>query len=596
MTLDQHESNTCQFLAAGMEISIDSARQILTLATPDGASLARLRLLASINTTTSTDEIRVTDVNINTNNGTLNNVEITAKSSLWDRHHTVLRAENDALELATTVEGSGRITSIQQLGAHVAGAGLLPSDLLHSTVFSPNPDRPWQILRPAGESAALGVVGDGGQPGVGRWLFTPPPLCLALSSDDPTTPPAATGPCLMIGVAAKRRPFTQLIYDALTPGFSLRYDYDGHTSVEGQFSTPTLLLFLADNPYDGLKRYRQLLEARGLLPARTQAPPSPAWLEPMFCGWGAQNADAMASIGGQFTPADRARQADYDRYLTTLEGHGIVPGTIVIDDKWQQAYATCQPDTDKWPDLAGWIRKRHDTGQRVLLWYKAWDTEGAPPEACILDHTGHPVALDPESPAGRKLIQQAARTMIDELGADGIKIDFTASTPAGSALTHAGPSWGIDLLHELLTVLYQAIKDINPDALVVTHTPDPGFQDVTDMLRLNDVLMLDQPGGHNEPSNTTPGSGVVDTMTHRVLVAKAACPELPIDTDGWALPSQAAYQSWTSAQASFGVPSLYYTDRLDVPDPSEQAIPPSALRATALHWADYRAKLAVEVE
>ena len=166
MTLDLHANSTRPFLAAGMEISIDPARQVLTLATPDGVSLARLRLLASINTTAGTDEIRVTDVDVNAPDGNLTQVGITATSSLWQHHHTQLRAEGDALELTTTVQGTGRITSIRQLGAHVAGSGLLPSDLLHSTVFSPNPDRPWQVLRPAGESAALGVVGDGGQPGV----------------------------------------------------------------------------------------------------------------------------------------------------------------------------------------------------------------------------------------------------------------------------------------------------------------------------------------------------------------------------------------------------------------------------------------------
>lgn len=91
-----------------------------------------------------------------------------------------------------------------------------------------------------------------------------------------------------------------------------------------------------------------------------------------------------------------------------------------------------------------------------------------------------------------------------------------------------------------------------------------------------------QPTG---PTLTTPGTGVLDTMTHRARLATSACPELLIDTDGWALPSQVAYRSWTSAQAGLGVPSLYYTVRLDVPDPSEQPIPPASLHATAQHRA-----------
>lgn len=71
------------------------------------------------------------------------------------------------------------------------------------------------------------------------------------------------------------------------------------------------------------------------------------------------------------------------------------------------------------------------------------------------------------------------------------------------------PSWSrqADLLHELLRVLYEVIKEIKSDALVITHTPDPGFNDVTDMLRLNDALMLDQPGGALEPVRFQPGPG-----------------------------------------------------------------------------------------
>ena len=76
----------------------------------------------------------------------------------------------------------------------------------------------------------------------------------------------------------------------------------------------------------------------------------------------------------------------------------------------------------------------------------------------------------------------------DGLDADGLKVDFTARTPTGRALTATGGSWGIALLHELLSIVYAAAKEAKPDALVITHTPHPSFVDVTDMIRLNDII------------------------------------------------------------------------------------------------------------
>ena len=62
----------------------------------------------------------------------------------------------------------------------------------------------------------------------------------------------------------------------------------------------------------------------------------------------------------------------------------------------------------------------------------------------------------------------------DGLDADGLKVDFTARTPSGRALSHhEGGAWGIALLHELLSIVYAAAKEAKPDALVITHTPHP---------------------------------------------------------------------------------------------------------------------------
>lgn len=575
--------------AGGLTAVLDPVTAILRVNSEDGTPLARLRVLSSVDTTDGVDEVRVQSIRSAGESAEDRRLVVAADSSCWDSHETTVRPTSGALEISTVVRGSGRIAAVQQLGARSSiGKGVLVSDLLHRSVFVPNPDRPWRVFRSAEESAVLGVVGDGGEPGVGRWLFTPPPLCIGLSPDGDGT--GRSGPWLMIGVAAVRRPFTQLAYDAVAPGFSLRYDYDGQTATDGAFETPTLLLFTADDPETGLKRYRELLDERGLIPARRRAAPTARWHEPMFCGWGAQNADAKSNPAPQDAGA-WATQDRYDAYLSTLDRHGIRPGTVVVDDKWQQAYATCTPDPVKWPDMAAWIRTRHQADQRVLLWYKAWDTEGAPPEACVRDRHGRSVAIDPESVAGRRLLRQAAQSMIGDLDADGVKIDFTASTPAGVSLVHAGSSWGIDLLHELLSVLYDAITEIKPDALVITHAPDPTFADVTDMLRLNDVMMLDQRDGGDEPAGTAPGQAVVDEMRFRAGVVRATNPETLIDTDGWVLPNLDAYAAWTALQGELGVPSLYYADRLDGILPVAQVIPDAVLRATGEHWSAYRQRI-----
>jgi hypothetical protein len=135
----------------------------------------------------------------------------------------------------------------------------------------------------------------------------------------------------------------------------------------------------------------------------------------------------------------------------------------------------------------------------------------------------------------------------DGLDADGLKVDFTARTPAGRALTPPGGTWGIALLHELLAVVYGAAKDAKPDALVITHTPHPSFVDVTDMIRLNDMISGD----------------VVEQMTARAEIVRAACPELPIDTDDWRVPNKREWRAFLERKPELGVPSLYYATHID---------------------------------
>lgn len=276
----------------------------------------------------------------------------------------------------------------------------------------------------------------------------------------------------------------------------------------------------------------------------------------MFCGWGAQC--HLSSLGQGAAPA-LATQENYDGFLGALEAQGLVPATVVIDDKWQETYGLNEPDRAKWADLRGWIDDRHERGQHVLLWWKAWDAEGLPEELCIRRPDGLPVAPDPSNPRLRALLREVMHELVGAggLDADGLKVDFTARTPSGRALTAHGPGWGIGLLHELLSVVYAQVKQSKADALVITQTPHPSFADVTDMVRLNDMLRLDDPGA-------LPVSAVVPQMRYRALVAKAALPDVLIDTDDWCIPDKRTWRAYLECKGELGVQSLYYATHLDL--------------------------------
>jgi hypothetical protein len=352
----------------------------------------------------------------------------------------------------------------------------------------------------------------------------------------------------------------------------------------------------------GLATYRADLIERGWALDRPAVEPAGWWAEPIFCGWGAQCAAApipgepmshpyyLSELGPAVVPPgmpvafDLARQDRYDDWLDRLARHGVVPGTVVVDDRWQLAYGSGEPDPAHWPDLRSWIAERHAAGQRVLLWWKAWDPTGLPTGECLTDPSGTPVAVDPGSPAYLEHLSAIVARLLgaDGLDADGFKIDFTQRAPAGGGLRRAaspGAVWGIAALHHMLQTLYRAAKAAKPDALVVTHTPHPGFADVCDMIRLNDVLERD-PAGAVVPA--------VDQLAFRHAVVRAALPHHLVDTDQWPIADVAQWRAYVTAQSRLGVPALYYATRIDR---SGEELSAADLALVADTWAAYRARV-----
>jgi hypothetical protein len=561
-------AGTHTVVADGYQLYLRDGALGAVLADPDGRAWSRLSLLASVDRVDAADEsYDVADVRI-TERGEVIDLELSCASSAWSAKSVRLRCFPDRVEYSARVEGSGTLADVRLFGgrALLAGGacGMFRSSVEFASVFDPTPTEPIQVVRSAATAATLGVVGDAA-PGRLHGIFAPPPLCLAFgreASNGATSVPGGDwlGVGIVAGIAELR--FTELRYTAEDGGFLLELDYDGHSEVTGSFTTPTVVIRPAADPWRALADYRQDLVARGLAAAAPAFPPAEWWTEPIFCGWGAQCARAAVQVDfGDVArrATDLSRQDCYDEWLARLAEHGVVPGTVVLDDQWETVYGSGEPDPDRWPDLRGWIAARHAAGQRVLLWWKAWDPAALTAEQCIVTPSGGLLAADPGSPAYLAHVSEVVGRLLrpDGLDADGFKMDFLQRAPAGRSLRRPGAPaaapWGIAALHALLGAVYRAAKSAKPDALVITHSPHPSFGDVTDMLRLNDILV------HSLAGDVVPPA---DQLSFRHAVVAATMPCHPIDTDQWPIATRPAWRAYVEEQARLGVPSLYYAEHL----------------------------------
>lgn len=574
----------------------------------DGEPWTEVNLFSSVHTTASPDETWLIDsIDIDQDGGADVLIRVTSRSTAWDRHETVLRCTSAAVELSVVVAGRGDITDVTLFGGPASlasgASGTFRSLIGFASVLVPAATEPIHAVRPSQSSAVLGVVGDA-DPGRLHAIFSPPPLVFGLGrerTEHATDVPDGEWMGLSLRAPVEELTFTAMRYDALENGFLIRLEYEGHTTVDGEWMSPVLVLRPAASAWMVIDDYRTDLVDAGFAPA--DAPEAADWWrEPIFCGWGAQVARSLHFMhGGQLDPtADTtpetpeeenlvvraapgfARQDVYDEFLVRMDAHDLFPGTIVIDDRWQAEYGTAIVNTAAWPDLRGWIADRHAAGQKVLLWWKAWDPEGLPLDECVLDAAGRPVAVDPANPAYQARLREIISYLLspEGLDADGFKVDFTQRAPSGRTLTATPGTWGIAALHSLLTTLHSAAKAAKADALVICHAMHPSFGDTCDMVRLNDVSKYDV-RGQRVP--------VVDQLGFRHEIATRVLPGHSIDTDQWPMPNRAEWLRYVEAQIDKGVPALYYLEAIDR---SGEHIHPEDLARVAASWARYRESVA----
>ncbi len=561
-----------KLVAESYALSFPADRPFVYISGPDGSRIAELFVLSGVHPLHGRDDTVSIEPWQVSQEPDLVEFRLRAKSSAWDAKTYRFRCTPRGFTYEVEVEGSGSLAEVDYFGGYYSGhlrwgSGFFWSGQLFLLGFNPEPNaREVNYFAPA----SCSTINLAGVPLPGRddWFFTPPPFCFAFQAPEG-----------WLGMGIEARPgensFVEARYNGQDAGFYLSLFYEGHKPVEGRYRLPGIGFYFAPNEYQVLVAHVDSLRTMGAVPpAAAMAAAGPRWWqEPLFCGWGAQCALAHRVDG---KAPDYARQPLYEEFLQTLEAHGLRPGTVVIDDKWQLNYGQNLADPDKWPDLPGFVAAQHTAGRKVLLWLKAWDPEGVPAAECITNAGGLPIAVDPTNPAFEAHLRSSVRHMLSPEGydADGFKIDFTARIPSGPGIRLHGELWGLELMKRYLGIIHGEAKAVKPEALIIAHTTHPYLADVVDMIRLNDI---------NVDRN------VLAAMTHRARVARIACPEALIDADNWPIRDLATWREYVRLQPALGVPSLYYTSHIDR---TQEPLEAEDYRLLQEVWTEYRVQLA----
>jgi hypothetical protein len=452
------------------------------------------------------------------------------------------------------------------------------SPVSFTKVFNPEPNVYCKHHFDFYEYAQISVNSDFTDYCGGNFYFNPGILCFLIKSD-------AFDNWLSLGLAVDPGNYCFSDYEYIGGmEFGMNINYCGIYNVNNVFITPKIFFCIGKTERETIKNYVNYLEITSLVNRSISFQSQTWWRGPIICPVGHQyyQTDLFRIRSPRERPKDLAgyfacTQTNSESFIKIIDSYGIDWRVFIIDVKWSINAGLKLVDIGRWPDMKSFVNALHNRGKKVLIWWSPWDTEGWDIGECITYHgdenclyknrpgrfskfdhqltNNEKIAPDITLLSVQKKITAQLKNLLGTKGMDidGLKIDHTAATPALFGLHFPRGSKkiiGIELLHYYQKSLYDTIKRIKPEALIVGQSPNPYFNDCTDMIRLGDTYT------HNKNS-------LVQQMNMRYMMAHLANSEWLIDMDGWPMPSLQAFIEYMEYQVTVGTPSLYYATNLD---------------------------------
>jgi hypothetical protein len=303
--------------------------------------------------------------------------------------------------------------------------------------------------------------------------------------------------------------FLQLFEGRSSLWIDYRSDLWKHLSGPGAFTLgATLLWTIAPDYYQAIAAYYRGLLQAGIIHQRQRSERRTAIaLTPQFCTWGAQI--------DRHKEGERLDEAFLREIYQELKSSGMKAGLFSIDDKWEGSYGNLVHSETRFPHFEQFLDQLRADGIRIGMWAALMRCEhpadlgltednmlklpdGKPYQAEFA--SSHYYILDFTQPTVAKVLADLARRFIRRYKPDLLKFDFGYELPAVGIAAPQDKHWaGERLMLKGLEVAINAMREENPDLVVMYYNLSPLFLDYFDLHSPDDLYMC--PGEYEMEAN-----------------------------------------------------------------------------------------------
>lgn len=296
-----------------------------------------------------------------------------------------------------------------------------------------------------------------------------------------------------------------------SPIVNIRGDLWRHCTGPGTFSLGAGMVFTVGTTYhDAIRNYYRALLANGIirpLDATTTAHKSEVMLSPQFNTWGAQMAAGIRP--------ETFDENDLTTIYQAFRDSGMDARMFVIDDKWEGQYGALAHDEERFPSFLEMLARIRADGYLVGLWAAFMRCEDPALLGLTTDHMlrrpdGAPFMIDNglsryyvfdfTQPEVERALRASAQRFVRTYRPDMVKFDFGYEIPSLDVTAPNDLAWaGEQLLKKGLEVIVGAMKEVNPDLVVMYYGLSPLLIDYYDLHSVDDMCF--NTGGYQLEAN-----------------------------------------------------------------------------------------------